>query len=280
MFLCYIDEAGCTGNLPGAVTPIQPVFTLCGLIVPEPSLPALTRGYLRIKRQFNPRIAAALKHDLDIIKHEIKGAEDLRKPIRGDNPRKKRRAIGFLDKLLGLLEAHGCQLLPHIYIKSPARNIDSISLYSRSMQYISRHFQEFLRQSGSKGIMIADSRNHDLNVRVSHSIFTQKFKVGGDAYPNMAEMPVYGHSDNHAAIQITDILCSAFLFPIAAYAYCTGHITSVHVNAKYRILQDRYANRVKAMSFRYHDGERHQGGITVYDALMQRNANRFFSTGR
>ena len=90
-------------------------------------------------------------------------------------------------------------------------------------------------------------------------------------------MPVYGHSDNHVAIQITDILCSALLFPITTYAYCTGHITSVHVNNKYELLQSRYAKRLKELSFRYNDGERYRGGITVYDALAKRNANQFFN---
>lgn len=276
MFFCYIDEAGCTGNLPNHNTDIQPVFVLCGLIVPESSITTLTRDYLSLKRQFNPTLAQSLEHDLDIVKHEIKGAEDIRKPIRKKNRNNKRRAIGFLDKVLDLLERHECQLLPHIYIKSPSQNIDGVALYSRSIQYINSHFQSFLQQQNGKGVMIADSRNYDLNTKVSHSIFTQKFKASGDAYPNVIEMPVYGHSDNHAAIQITDILCSAILFPISTYVYCTGHITSVHVNSKFQLLHARYATRIKELSFRYHNGKRYRGGITVYDAIEGRNANPFF----
>ena len=277
MYFCYIDEAGCTGNLPSNQTDIQPVFVLCGLIIPESSIVSITHDFLALKRQFNPSLAQTLDHALDIVKHEIKGAEDLRKPIRKNNRNNKRRAIGFLDKVLDILEKHECQILPHIYVKSPHKEMDGVSLYSRSTQYINSHFQAFLHQQDSKGIMIADSRNHELNVRVSHSIFTQKFKTSGDAYPNVIEMPVYGHSDNLVAIQITDILCSALLFPITTYAYCTGHITSVHVNNKYEILQSRYAKRLKDLSFRYYDGERYRGGITVYDALEQRNANHFFN---
>ena len=280
MFFCYIDEAGCTGNLPGKVTDIQPVFVLCGLIVPEPALARLTHDFLALKRQFNPRLAQALEHDLDLVKHEIKGAEDIRKPIR-KNLKAKRRAIGFLDKLLALIARRECRILPYIYIKSPARTIDSVALYAKCMQRVSNHFQNFLRQQSAlqkvKGVIIADSRNHDLNVRVSHSIFTQKFKTDGDAYPNVIEMPTYGHSDNHAAIQITDILCSAVLFPIATYAYCLGHISGVHVSERYALLQTRYAQTIKTLSFRYHDGQRFRGGVTAHDELLGRSANYFFA---
>ena len=277
MYFCYIDEAGCTGNLPSHTTEVQPVFVLCGLIVPESSIVKLTQDFLELKRRFNPALASTLQHDLDIVKHEIKGAEDLRKPIRKNNRNNKRRAIGFLDKVLALLEAHECKIVPHIYVKNPEKRFNGTALYARSVQYINKHFQTFLHEQNSKGIVIADSRNHELNVRVSHSIFTQKFKISGDAYPNVIEMPVYGHSDNHVAIQLTDILCSALLFPITSYAYCTGHINSVHVNATYEILRTRYAERLKDMSFRYHDGQRYRGGITVFDELEKRNANHFFT---
>lgn len=231
---------------------------------------------MELKRRFNPTLASTLQHDLDIVKHEIKGAEDLRKPIRKNNRNKRRRAIGFLDKVFALMEEHECKIIPNIYVKNPQKPFNATALYARSVQYINNHFQTFLHVENSKGIVIADSRNHELNVRVSHSIFTQKFKISGDAYPNVIEMPVYGHSDNHAAIQITDILCSALLFPITSYGYCTGYIGSVHVKNRYEVLQTRYAERLKDISFRYHDGRRYHGGITVLDTLNKRNANHFF----
>jgi hypothetical protein len=40
-------------------------------------------------------------------------------------------------------------------------------------------------------------------------------------------MPLFGHSDNHAGIQAADLLCSAFLFPMATYMYCLGHIKTI-----------------------------------------------------
>ncbi|TRX53450.1 DUF3800 domain-containing protein [Thalassomonas sp. M1454] len=276
MFFCYIDEAGCTGVLPSATSDVQPILVLCGLVIPETSLIELTQEFLALKRQFNPKLASKLRHDLDIVKHEIKGAEDLRKPLRKSNRNNYRRAIGFLDKLLNLMEKLDCKLIPNIYIKAPSKQFDGKALYARSVQFINSHFQHFLMEKASKGIVIADSRNHELNIGVSHSIFTQKFKASGDSYPNIVEMPLYGHSDNHVALQITDIICSALLFPIASHAYCTEHIKSIHVNSKYEKLQERYAKRLKHMSHRYFDGERYRGGITVLDEIEKRSANKFF----
>lgn len=93
-------------------------------------------------------------------------------------------------------------------------------------------------------------------------------------------MPVFGHSDNHAAIQITDIISSALLFPITSYAYCTGHIQSVHVDHRFHVLQERYAKRLKEISFNYSDGLCQKGGITVFDALEKRGVTDFFGASQ
>ena len=278
MYFCYVDEAGCTGNIPHYTSDVQPIFALCGLIIPETAIFDITQEFLALKRTFNPSYANSLSHDLDIVKFEIKGAEDLRKPIRKTNRNNARRSIGFLDKLLLILDAYNCKIIPNIYIKSPEHLVNSVSLYARSIQEINKHFQQYLAEHSGRGITIADSRSYDLNIKVSHSIFTQKFKASGDAYPNIIEMPVYGHSDNHVAIQITDILCSALLFPIASHVYCSGYIQSVHVHPKYEKLKIRYADRLKDLSYRYRDGYRYKGGITVVDKLHGRASNEFFSS--
>ncbi|WP_407943568.1 DUF3800 domain-containing protein [Maribrevibacterium harenarium] len=92
MYFCYIDEAGCTGDLPSYSTDIQPIFILCGLFIPSINIIDLTHDFLALKRQFNPALCRSLTHDLDIVRHEIKGAEDLRKPIRKKNRNKRRRS--------------------------------------------------------------------------------------------------------------------------------------------------------------------------------------------
>ena len=35
-------------------------------------------------------------------------------------------------------------------------------------------------------------------------------------------MPVFAHNQNHAGIQIADLVCSALLFPMATTRYCLG----------------------------------------------------------
>ena len=84
-------------------------------------------------------------------------------------------------------------------------------------------------------------------------------------------MPTFGNSENHAPLQIVDLLCSAVLFPIAAFSYCLGHVNNVHVSANYRILKERYGPRLLPLQYRYQDDSGHwQGGIVVSDGLQGR----------
>jgi len=114
---------------------------------------------------------------------------------------------------------------------------------------------------------------------VAHAIFTQKFRIAGDPYASIWEMPTFGHSNNHVGLQVADLLASALLFPIAAFAYCTGHITNgTHVKAGYSILRERYGERLRHLQFRYQDqGQRWRGGITVSDAHAHRNGAHLFT---
>ena len=279
MYICYMDEAGCTGYLPQANTNIQPVFVLSGLIVDSDNISTLTREFINLKTRFMPKVANDLKHPLDIAKIEIKGAEDLRTPIRKGGRNKERRTTWFLDKVISLLKSNECQIISYIYIKKPKNPFDGNALYTKYVQDIHRGFQRFLEDKDSKGIIIADSRTPTLNARVSHSVFTQKHKVVGDEYSNCIEAPTFGHSENHILLQITDIICSALIFPIASYSYCTGYIQNpYHVNSRYEILKDRYADSfLREESFRFHDGERYRGGITVHDQIGHRSSRTFFS---
>jgi hypothetical protein len=90
-------------------------------------------------------------------------------------------------------------------------------------------------------------------------------------------MPVFGHSQNHAGIQIADLLCSALLFPLATRRYCTGHVTNVHVDAGFAQLARRYGQRLRAMQHRYTDDLGHnKGGITVSDPVGRQHSGRLF----
>ncbi|MGE0651473.1 MAG: DUF3800 domain-containing protein [Alphaproteobacteria bacterium] len=86
------------------------------------------------------------------------------------------------------------------------------------MQSLCESFQKSLERSDDIGFITADSRTHTLNLNVSHSIFTQKFKRSGDEIDRIVDLPGFAISDNHAGLQICDLLSSAFLFPMSVHA--------------------------------------------------------------
>ncbi|MEE8395464.1 MAG: DUF3800 domain-containing protein, partial [bacterium] len=128
-----------------------------------------------------------------------------------------------------------------------------------------------------KGIMILDARSHAQDKRVSFSIFTRKFQISGDAFPELVEMPTFGQSDNHAGIQVADLLCSALLFPIAAYSYCSGRISNVHVDPGFSTLKNRYGPKIEELQYQYHDDTGAlKGGLVVSDPLTHRDSSHLF----
>jgi Protein of unknown function (DUF3800) len=127
------------------------------------------------------------------------------------------------------------------------------------------------------GVMIADSRVKQLNSQVAHSIFTQKFKGGGDLYDRLIELPAFGHSDNHAGLQIADFLCSGIITPMAVDTYCSGHLTGVHIRPEYANVKSRYASRVRNMQHRYQQKNgQWQGGLVVSDPLGHKGGHLLF----
>lgn len=277
MYICYVDEAGCPGALPSSTSQVQPALVLAGLIVPQINLRTLTEGYMRLKLEFNPNIRGRrrVQHWLDIVKQEIKGA-DLRAAVRSGNRNRRRAVFGFLDKVLTLLEASDANLTARIYIKKPGGQFRGRPVYAASMQAMCHVFQHLLQEKHSSGIIVADHRTASLNSMVAHSIFTQKFRQGGDAYPKILEMPTFGHSENHAPLQITDLLCSSILCPMATSTYCEGHVNSCHVRPQDHLLRERYANRLRTLSYKFIEGGRTRGGITVHDAIAQRGPSGMY----
>ena len=278
MHLCYIDESGDTSSLISATSPLMPALVVGAIVIPDVSLYQLTIDFLSLKRNFFPSISSSSKTPrfLEGILTEIKGS-DLRKNIALGTKKEKRHAIGFLDKTIDLISKHNVRLFGRIGIKDIGVSIDETSMYTASVQYIHNCFQRYLSQLNSVGIVIADSRSHAKNVRVSHSIFTQKFKVGGDAYNRILDLPSFGHSENHAGIQIADLVFSGIFFPMAVHSYCTGYVYNLHVRSGYNIFKPRYASRIDPLLFRFTDATgRWRGGMTVDDKLGKRPSGLLF----
>ena len=97
-------------------------------------------------------------------------------------------------------------------------------------------------------------------------------------YERLVELPTFGHSDNHAGLQICDIVCSGLMYPIACFAYCTGHVNNVHVQSGASRLRSRYGQQLKDLQHRYYDvGTKHYvGGVVVSDAVNQKSGALMF----
>lgn len=272
MRFCYVDESGDTASLSSPTENIQPVIVIAGVILDSQQVHELTLDFINLKQRFFPALRPAGSNLLDWILAEAKGAE-IRKDISTGNRNERRGAIGFLDKCIRLLETHHAQLVGRVWIKGIGAAIDGNALYTSSIQAICFDFDHLLRTKNDVGIVVADSRSKAQNAKVAHSIFTQKFKAAGDGYDRILEMPTFGHSDNHAGIQIADLLCSALLFPMAIDGYCAGHVTNVHVRPGYSIMRQRWGDRLKKLQYQYQDpASKQRGGFVVSDHLTQRHS--------
>ncbi|HZZ42155.1 MAG TPA: DUF3800 domain-containing protein [Tepidisphaeraceae bacterium] len=276
MKVCYIDEAGCTGALPSATSSIQPVFVIAAMAIDQENIAPFTHDFLSIKARFFPKLALQARRKFDLLLMETKGA-DLRRQILSTSRNERRHAIGFLDQVITLIEGHQAKLFGRVWIKGIAQPLDGTAVYTSSVQSICRCFQNHLEQVNDHGIVIADSRNKPKNAIVSHSIFTQKFKASGDEYSRLMEMPTFGHSENHVGLQVCDLICSALLFPIAGAAYCDGSVSSIHVNAKYGVLRERYGQRLMRLQHRFSTLGQARGGFIVSDAIGGKSGAFLFS---
>ena len=278
MYVCYIDEAGCTGGMTGPDSAVQPVFALNGLIVPAGRIHSLTRAWIQLKQAYFPKRLPSGSSIHDWMGIEIKGS-DIRRMARGDGRNERRFAHHVIGSSLDLLERHGAQVVGRVWVKPIPGTFDGTAVYTSSVQFVCRSFETFLEQNDDVGIVIADSRNKPKNTNVAHSIFTQRYSAAGDPYGRIVEMPTFGHSDNHAGLQLADIICSGLLFPIAAQR-CAAHILTdhTHVSAHYERLPDRFGERLQAMQYRYRDAHNYwHGGVALTDSVSHQPSTVLFA---
>lgn len=68
-----------------------------------------------------------------------------------------------------------------------------------------------------------------------------------------------------------------FCFPIATYAFCSGHVQNIHVHHRYDTIRARYGDMLKRLQYRYQDNDdRWRGGITVNDQIGKQSGARLF----
>ncbi len=276
MYVCYVDEAGCTGALPSASSSVQPVFIIAGIFLPADQISSVTRAFIALKQRFFPNRLPQTSRHLDWIKLEIKGA-DIRRMARSTVRNDRRFAYGVIQETLSILTDHQAKIVGRVFVKPIGGDFDGTSVYSRSVQRICADFSHFLEGVNDFGIIIADSRNKAKNANISHSVFTQMYRVQGNPYSKLVEAPTFGHSDNHAGLQLTDMVCSALLFPIVAELCCLIHMQdTTHCHAQHATLRTRYGEKLRRLQYQY---ERHQGlggGISLSDPLNGFRAVRLF----
>ena len=274
MYICYLDESGGC-EAPDQSRDATPVLIILGLIVNAASVPALTRDFLALKRRHFPGRYTA-PHALGHILTEVKGSEILQM-TRKSSRNSRRQAERLRAELLDLVEAHGCHIVGRVWIKEPGKSMAPVSSYTYSVQDIARHFSQYLQASSADGILIADAREHRQNIGVAQSVFTQKWRAGGDPYPFMREVPVFAHSDNHAGLQIADLLASTLVFPMAAAAYGGPTPGAVHSSPRYGEVQKDFGRRIRDLQYRYRDETgRWRGGLVVSDPAQHRSGSALF----
>ena len=278
MHVCFIDEAGDLGTLSDPPLPNdQPVLVIGGLFVDVANLASLTDNFLSLKHQYFLGLPYPSTRPLDRILPEIKGSEIRGNASRG-TARQRTHAIGFLDRMLGLLRHQDVKLVARIWVKGIGLPFAATAVYTSSIQGICAYFDQYVTQTNDTGMCIADSRNKFKNVSVSHSIFTQKHSPATRRYRRLVELPTFGHSENHAGLQICDLVCSALLYPIACFAYCSGHVNNVHVQPRAAHLRHRYGQQLRAMQYRYQNTAtgRYEGGFVVSDAIGHQTGSLMF----
>jgi hypothetical protein len=249
-------------------------MVIAGLIIDHRNLASLTTDYLRLKQTFYPHALAHVPHLLSYILVEVKST-DTRRQLRSKNREDRRHVIGYLDKVVSMLERHKAQIIGRVWVKEPGRGLNPASTYTYAIQDMARHFEHSLSGSRQVGLMVCDSRMHGQDREVSHSVFTLKHRLAGDTFPHLVESPTFGVSDNHAGLQLADLLAGGLLFPMACRVYCQGCTSPAHMDPRYDRVRERYAIRLQQLQYTYMNAAgRAAGGIVVSDKRAQR-ASRF-----
>jgi hypothetical protein len=252
-------------------------MVILGLVVHAASVAALTRDFLALKRKHFPGRYTS-PHALSHILVEVKGSE-LLQMTRSSSRNKRRQAERFRSELLDLIAAYDGRIMGRVWVKEPAKSMDPVASYCYAVQDIAMHFSQYLQVKGAEGVLIADGRTHAANVGVAHSVFTQKWRTAGDPYPFMREVPLFAQSDNHAGLQVADLVASSLVLPMAAVSYCKPRAGAAHSSTRYADVRDSFGPRLKGLQYRYRDeAGRWRGGLVVSDPVGHRPGSLLFGS--
>lgn len=263
MHICYIDESGDSQQVNSAKHDIQPMLVIAGLFVDAAHISSITDDFIKLKQRFYPGQFKDHKY-LDVLLAEIKGSE-IRSQIRKNpaNSQVVEHNLKFLDGVLKICRDYSVKLASRVLVKDYKTPLDDRKVYTLTSQDIAKKFQHYLGEHNSRGMIIADFRDPHKNGYVAHSIFTQKHKAKGDAFPFIEETAVFGISNNHACLQIADLICSTLLYPIAGRTLCMDSFDNIHTHVNYDVIVKRYSKRVRSLQYNCTLDGYYTQGITV-----------------
>lgn len=206
LYLCYIDEAGNGQTLDPARPDAPPVLVVGGFTVHDSAIKDLTWDFLKAKKKYRPQLRHAM-HLSEVIHTEIKGS-DVRKDVRLGNRDRRRAAILLLDSVLAILERYNTRILARVWVKEEGLAFNETGVYSTSVGSLTETFQAQLADAHARGVMILDSRTKSKNAPNVHCVTTRKYRAGGDGLKGVIESPVFGHSDTHTLLQLSDLVLS------------------------------------------------------------------------
>jgi Protein of unknown function (DUF3800) len=279
MKLCYVDESGKAETLTPADAKQQPVVVIGGISLPEEALTAVTHEWIELKSRFYPGLnSRGQKGWLDGILHDPKGAS-LRRGFRARaSKRQRKHAVGLIDGTLKLLERHGGEVLGRIWLKELSAPNDDMKIHTSSLHFICSAFQAGLRDD-ERGMVVVDSQTYQHNFRLAHSMFTQRFGKKS-AKQRLVDMPVFGHSDNHAGLQIADLLCSAVLAPIACSVYGGAYRSwNTHCDPCFLDIRETFGGRLERLTYEWHNARlgRDSSSVVVHDPNTKRPTRLMWS---
>lgn len=238
---CYVDEAGCPGKLPSASSPVQPFLILAAVALRSADINTFTRQVNRLKRAY---LAAIRPGTISTGQEEIKGSE-LRALLRKD-PSGHTPAHRFLDEMLGLLQRFDAQVFAQVAPKPVGAPFDGKAVYASMLFRLARSFHGLLEQRCAEGFMVGDFREPRLNSLMTQAVARSKFG-DRDALPRLLDVPVFGHSESHAGLQVADWLASALIFPIVSHRHAGDLEQSAHLHLQDGRLARRYRKRLHAL---------------------------------
>lgn len=283
MQLCYVDESGKADTLLKAEPDQQPVVVIGGIAVPEQSLTGLTHDWIGLKTRFTPSmLKRGRKGWLDGILAEPKGTTARRGFKARGTLRQRKNSIGYIGGTLGLIEKYDARIIGRLWVKRLDAENDGMKIYASSLQFICSAFHAGLA-ADERGMVVVDSQTHQHNHKLAHSMFTGRFGKN-PPHPRLVDMPVFGHSENHAGLQIADFLCSAVLAPVAAAVYAGGYEKwNKHCDSGFLDIRERFGERLKGLTFDWVNARTgsETSSVVVHDPIGKRGTELLYGpTGK